>query len=105
MHHGAVPAGHLDDPGGKAEAPHRLGETVVVGEDDHLARAGHPVQDLGQPVHPGGVHGLDGIVDDHEAERALGHGRPRHEQAQRQAVQLALAHHPEGQRHPSDSDW
>ena len=43
-----------------------------------------------------GVHGLDGVVDDDEAERALGERGARDEEAQGQGVQLALAHDAEG---------
>ena len=49
-----------------------------------------------QAVHARGIHRLHRIVDHHEAERALRQGRARHEQAERQRVQLALAHHAEG---------
>ena len=82
---------------GMVEAADGLGQAVVVGEDDDLA---------GLPPCRGGrgrgrrrasrVHGLDGIVDDDEAERALGEGGARDEEAEGQGVLLALAHDAEG---------
>ena len=50
------------------------------------------LEDTRESVDAGGIHGLDGIVDDDEAERALGERRARQEQTQRHRVQLALAH-------------
>ena len=51
------------------------------------------LQHARQPVHARRVHRLHGVVDHDEAERALGQGRARDEQAERERVQLALAHH------------
>jgi hypothetical protein len=52
-----------------------------------------PSEKLRQPVDLGRVHGLYGIVDDHEAERAVPGGGARKEQRQTEHVQLALADH------------
>jgi hypothetical protein len=54
------------------------------------------LEDAGETVHAGRVHGLDGVVDDDEAERAFGEGRPRDEEAEGQGVELALAHDAQG---------
>ena len=67
-----------------------------MGEDDDLPARRRRLQDAREPVHARGVHGLDGIVDDHEAERALLQRGPRDEEAQGQGVELALAHHAQG---------
>lgn len=67
-----------------------------MGEHDDLPRNGEALQDPGQPVHPSRLHGLDRVVDHHETERALRQRGPRQEQAQGQAVQLALTHHAQG---------
>ena len=54
------------------------------------------VQDLGEAVDLGGVHGLHRVVDHHETEGAVGRGGAREEQGQGERVQFALAHDPEG---------
>ena len=61
-------------------------------EDDHLTRLGGALEHASEPVDLGGVHRLDRVVDDDEAERALGQRRAREEQAEREGVELALAH-------------
>ena len=86
----------LQHGGVDAHPAHGLGQAVVVGEDDHLAVARRRLQHAGQAVHARRVHRLHGIVDDDEPERRLGQRRARDEQRQRQSVQLALAHHAEG---------
>ena len=53
-------------------------------------------EDAGEAVDAGGVHGLDGVVDDDEAEGALGEGGSRDEEAEGEGVELALAHDAEG---------
>ena len=67
-----------------------------MGEDHDLAVRGRALEHARQAVDAGGVHRLHGIVDDDEAERALGERGARDEEAQGQRVQLALAHHAEG---------
>ncbi len=89
-------AGDLDHGGLDAEAADGFGEAVVVGEDDDLAVLAGGLEDLGEAVDARGVHRLDGVVDDDEAERALGEGRARDEEAEGEGVELALAHHAEG---------
>ena len=93
---GAFAARDLDDGGGDVEAADGFGEAVVVGEDDDLAVLAVSCEDAGEAVDAGGVHGLDGVVDDDEAEGALGEGGARDEEAQGEGVQLALAHDAEG---------
>jgi hypothetical protein len=93
---GAFAAGDLDDGGVDVEAAEGLGEAVVVGEDDDLSVLAGGLEDAGEAVHAGGVHGLDGVVDDDEAEGALGEGGPGDEEAEGEGVELALAHDAEG---------
>ena len=93
---GAFAAGDLDDGGVDVEAADGFGEAVVVGEDDDLAVLAGGLEDAGEAVHSRGVHGLDGVVDDDEAEGALGEGGPRDEEAEGEGVELALAHDAEG---------
>jgi hypothetical protein len=50
-------AGDLDDGGVDVEAADGLGEAVVVGEGDDLAVLAGGLEDAGEAVHPGGVHG------------------------------------------------
>ena len=54
-----------------------------------------PRQHAREAVDAGRIHRLHGVVDHHEPERALGQRRARQEQAQRERVELALAHHAE----------
>ncbi len=77
------------------QPPDRLGQAVVVGEDDDLARPRGAVQDAREAVDLGRVHGLHRVVDDREAERRLVERRARQEDADREREQLALGHHPE----------
>ena len=72
------------------------GQAVVVGEDDHLAGLRGVLEDAREAVDARGVHRLHRVVDHDEAERALGQRRPRQEQAERERVELALAHDAEG---------
>ena len=67
-----------------------------MGEDDDLAVGARGLEDAGEAVHAGGVHGLDGVVNDDEAEGALGEGGPGDEEAEGEGVELALAHDAEG---------
>ena len=96
LHDRRVAARDLDDLGGDVEAAHRFGEPVVVGEDHDLAVGGGALEDARQAVDPRRVHRLHRVVDDDEAERALGERGARDEEAERERVQLALAHHAEG---------
>ena len=84
---GAFAAGDLDHGCGDVEATDGFGEAVVVGEDDHLAVLAGGLEDPGEAVDAGGIHGLDGVVDDDEAEGALGEGRAGDEEAQRKGVE------------------
>ena len=93
LHDGPLPARHLDDLGGDVETAHGLGKPVVVCENDDLPIRGGPLEDTGQAVDSGRIHRLHRIVDHDEAERALGERGPRHEEAERERVQLTLAHH------------
>ena len=93
---GAFPAGDFDDGGGDVEAADGFREAVVVGEDDDLAVLARGLEDFGEAVHSGGVHGLDGVVDDDEAEGAFLEGGSRDEEAEGEGVELALAHDAEG---------
>src|ERR1019366_7384870 len=95
LDHRLLTPGHLDDGRLHRETPDRLGQAVVVGEDNHLAVLGDVPQHSGQPLHLDGVHGLDGVVDDDEAEGGFRHPGTGKKQAQRQTVELPLAHDPE----------
>ncbi|MFF4050418.1 hypothetical protein ACFYZ5_27635 [Streptomyces chartreusis] len=64
----------------------------VVGEHDHLPVLAELVQELREPVDLGWAHGLHGVIDDDEAERAVGGGRTGQEQGQCERVLLSLAH-------------
>ena len=96
---------HLDDTGVDAEASGRLGQPVVVREHDDLAVLRDFLEDARKAVDAARVHRLHGVVDDDEAERALGQRRAGQEQAQRHRVELALAHHAErGALHAVDAN-
>lgn len=71
----------------------RGGESVVVGEDDHLPRLGEIPQDVEESVDLGGVHGLDRVVEDDEPERTGRSGGTRQEAREGEGVKLALTHH------------
>ena len=101
LHDRSVAPRHLDHLGCDVEAADGLGQPVVVREHQHLAVRSRALEHAREAVDPGRVHRLHRIVDHDEAERALGQRRPRHEQAQCERVQLALAHHPE--RSPRDA--
>jgi hypothetical protein len=92
---------NFDDVRGKAEETDSLRQSLVVREDDDLARLRGGMQCTREAVDARGVHRLHRVVDDHESERALGQRRPRHEEAERQRVQLALAH--DAKRHSLDA--
>ena len=79
-----------------AETADGFGQSLVVGEDDHLPRERGLFERAGQAVDAGGVHGLHRVVDHDEPERAFGQGGAWQEQAERQRVQFALAHHAQG---------
>jgi hypothetical protein len=69
-----------------------------VGENDDLPMLAEFVQDLSESVDLGGVHGLHGVIDDDEAERAVGRGDSGQEQGKREGVLLALTHDAECRR-------
>src|ERR1017187_9119406 len=96
LDHGLLTAGHLDDGRLHLETPGPLGQPGVVGEDNHLAVFGDVPQHPGQPLHLDRVHGLDGVVDDDEAEGGFRHPGTGKKEAQRKTVELPLAHDPEG---------
>ena len=86
---------HAKNRGLDLQAPERLGQPIVVREHDHLPRSRRLLERAREAVHARRVHRLHRIVDDDEAERAVGERRARQEQAEGERVQFALAHHAE----------
>jgi hypothetical protein len=96
LHHRLLTPDQFDDGRLHVETSDRLGQPVVVGEDDHLTVLGHVPQNPGQALHLDGIHGLDGVVDDDEPEGRLRHAGTWEQEAERKAVELPLAHDPQG---------
>src|SRR5258708_4911339 len=67
-----------------------------MGKHNDLPGRGSALEGAGQAGDAGRVHGLDGVVDHDEAERALGEGGARDEEAEGEGMQLALAHYAQG---------
>ena len=79
-----------------AQPTNRGRQTFIVREDDHLALCGGFGQHAGQAFHFGWIHGLHGVVDDQETKRAFRQQGAGQEEAERERVQLTLAHHRQG---------
>jgi hypothetical protein len=92
LHQGSFASQDLDHPGLDAEASRRLGKAIVVSEDDDLTAFRELVEDSGEAVDARRVHGLHGVIDDEEAERAGFDRGSRQEERECQGVELALAH-------------
>ena len=96
FHHRLRPASDTQDRALDIEASNGFRQPFIVSEDDHLARTCSILQRPRQPVDARRIHRLNRVVDH---DKAKGTGRkcgPRQEQAQRERVQLTLAHDAKG---------
>src|SRR5262245_39817173 len=82
LHYRPLPTTDFDDGRVDPKPPNSFGKPVVVREDDDLSRLGCTLEDASKAVDLGRIHRLNGIVDDHEPERALRQRRAREEDAE-----------------------
>ncbi|HEX8102043.1 MAG TPA: hypothetical protein VF533_05500 [Solirubrobacteraceae bacterium] len=89
---GAALAQDLVDLGRQPEAPDRVRQPVVVGEDHDLPRRRRASEDPREAFDLRRVHRLHRIVDHREAERRLVEARARQEHRDAEREELALRH-------------
>lgn len=76
-----------------------------MSENDDLPGASRVLEDARESVDACRIHRLNRIVDHHETKGTLGQGRTRHEEAERERVELSLAHDSKcGALHAVDRD-
>ena len=72
--------------------PDCSGQTVIVREDDNLAFLCKLAENDCELIDANRVHGLNGVIDQHEAEWCLPGGHSGNEETQSESHQLALRH-------------
>ena len=92
LHDGFRSTTHLDDLRIDPEEPAGPRQPVIMREHDDLPRASRVLERPRESVDACRIHRLHRIVDHHETERALRQRRTRHEETEREGVELSLTH-------------
>src|SRR5262249_7583630 len=80
-------SGYLHDRCVDIEETNELRKSVVVCEDNDLARPSSVFEDSSKACDLRGIHRLDGVIDNDEPEWALGHRHARKEDRKRECVE------------------